>query len=127
MAAPMSVIQATCPSTRRPTRPGCGAERHSQSELARPLRHGVRQDAVEPDGGEHRGEGGEGRSQRADHPIERGVLSDLFAHRPWFVHGQIRIEARDGGRNAAEQRRRIAGRPDVERQLAAPLVLAVRA
>ena len=72
---PTSVMRATWRSTMPRTRPRVGAQRHAHADLARALRDGVGQHAIEADRGEQRRQQRERRRERADHAVEEDVLA----------------------------------------------------
>ena len=95
IAPPTSVITPTWRSTMPRTRAGVGAERHAQADLARALRDGVGEHAVEADRGEQRREHGERRRQHADEAVEEDVLAHLLRQRLQVLDRQVRVEPRD--------------------------------
>ena len=74
----------------------------------RPLRHGKRHHAVDPERRQDQRDRGEAREQRGRESIADERLRDDLIHRPDVAHRQVRVEALDDRGNALLQRRGIA-------------------
>ena len=72
-----------------------GPERHAQPDLVRPLRHGKRHHAVDPERRQDQRDRGEAREQRGRESIADERLRDDLIHRPDVAHRQVRVEALD--------------------------------
>ncbi len=62
-------------------------EGHAQAQLPRALRHGVRHDPVDSDGGEHQGQSGQDARQSDGDFLRRGGPVQLLLKRNHFIKG----------------------------------------
>ena len=90
------------------------AERHAHADLARALRDGVREHAVQSDAASSVASDGERRGQRRDHAIDEDVFVHLLRQQLESLDGQIRIELLHHVGNRAQDLLRRQRRAHVE-------------
>ena len=93
------VTRADLTEDHQPDAAGGGAERHAHADLARALRHRLRQYAVQADRGDQRGEQGERGGEEPDEAVEVDILLDLLGHCPQVFHRNGRVQLRHNTRN----------------------------
>jgi hypothetical protein len=86
------------------------AERHAQTDLARPLRHAVGKHAVESDRGQERRQSRKHRRERADQTVLEHIRTHLLFHRHQVGYGQGRV---DSGNQRTDRAMTLSIDPDV--------------
>jgi hypothetical protein len=105
---------------------GRGTQRHAEADLARALRDGIGQDAIETDRRQQRRQQRECRRERRHHAIEIRVVADLLGEGLERLDGEIRIEPLHHGCDLRHRARDIARRWHVEVHPAESLILSIR-
>ena len=86
-----------------------GAERQTDANLGRPVRHGVGDDGVDADGREQQERRAEDDEHPRRNPAEKQILLDVFGERAHVVHRQRRIEVAHDALDLRGEKRFRAG------------------
>ena len=84
-----------------------GAQRHAQTHLVAPLRHRVRQHAVDAHRREQQREGGEGAGELRLQTVRRQIVVDVVGHDPHLRDRLRGIDRPDRRADTREQRHRV--------------------